>query len=449
MSVVAINRQQRKPVARAVALETWLRRVTSGYGHGIKTPSGNPVHCNTKDKVIRVFNREPGAGWLNKMSNADYAAHFEGRATYYFTGQSDPRKQYSLIMVDIDCHTMGSLDGALEFAAYLKKVEPTLRAMEFEPSTNGGGVHGYILVDRGGADAERTNECLGRLQQEARRLLSQGTFDVEHVEIKGQLAVMNWRDGRLLTCKCGQLAKLPRSWALVERVMAAPAVRLSALMRLPVVERTPKRVTVPVVRGESAKAETRSPLSVGSISGKSLGPEELDRFKNEYLFVAKAVLGQKRLRLSSRAVVEVEDVAITIGITLYCTRDQNRDGTLPMARLQGMWTALYAAGDIARQYHHQRAAACRNLLSDRGLVEWENEWYTPGRMGDQGQVAKGKATEWRASQKLITLVESLKEARRKKESILGINTLKLPPPWPPAPIIRPRRTNQTAAPTLP
>ena len=49
-------------------------------------------------------------------------------------------------MIDIDCHSSGTLEGATQFAQFLK--ENHFPDLYYEISTNGGGVHGFVVVDK-------------------------------------------------------------------------------------------------------------------------------------------------------------------------------------------------------------------------------------------------------------------------------------------------------------
>ena len=48
--------------------------------------------------------------------------------------------------MDIDCHASGTLEGALQFAQYLK--QNYFPDLYYETSTHGNGVHGFLVVDK-------------------------------------------------------------------------------------------------------------------------------------------------------------------------------------------------------------------------------------------------------------------------------------------------------------
>jgi hypothetical protein len=150
----------------------------------------------------------------------DLADHFENRETYYFTGSPS---RHTLLMLDIDCHKCGTLEGAMGFAAYLRKLYfPNLY---YEVSTNGNGVHGYIVVEKD-SDAVHNATCK-RLQDWLRGILERTSFDVETVEIKGTCAIFGPH-----TMKEGSLAKYPRDCRRFDELAATTHLTVQDIERL-------------------------------------------------------------------------------------------------------------------------------------------------------------------------------------------------------------------------
>ena len=115
-------------------------------------------------------------GWygrrLSRLRNADMADHFAGRKTFYFTADGRSGVPEVLINIDIDCHGSGSLAGAIAFAEHLKATRfPNLY---YEVSTNGNGVHGYIVVSKGDLGDEGFNAALSSLDRWLKAELSRG-----------------------------------------------------------------------------------------------------------------------------------------------------------------------------------------------------------------------------------------------------------------------------------
>ena len=69
---------------------------------------------------------------------------------------------------------------------------------------------------------------------------------------------------------------------------------------------------------------------------------------------------------------------------------------MPLMRVKGLWDAAFQAGDTSRAFSFHRFQAIRNMLSDMGLLEWEDADY-----------CFGKACRWRASEKLMGMMESV------------------------------------------
>ena len=100
---------------------------------------------------------------------------------------------------------------------------------------------------------------------------------------------------------------------------------------------------------------------------------------------------------SSRAGVVAEDVQVALAVIRAFTLHPNPDGSMPVMRVEGdLGQAAYEAGDTTRAFSFHRFEAIRNMLSDMGLLEWEDATYR-----------FGKACRWRASEKLMGMMESV------------------------------------------
>ena len=115
-------------------------------------------------------------------------------------------------MIDIDCHARGTQAGAMAFAEHLRANPLFGDDLYVETSTNGVGVHGYIVVVKGCASDRITNVALKVLDLYLKGLSYLGDFDIELVEVKGTCPELTWgrERGRLEKYQSGQLAKLPR-----------------------------------------------------------------------------------------------------------------------------------------------------------------------------------------------------------------------------------------------
>jgi hypothetical protein len=358
--------------------------------------NGHPIHCNTNEQVLDAFD---GGKWLSRMTNEKFDDHFSGDKTFYFTGNGSPNFPETLLNIDIDCHKTGTLAGAVAFAEYLRdKLFPTLY---FEVSTNGNGVHGYIIIEKADLGSTILNELSRRLQQHLRQILSTTNFDVQDVEIKGTCPVFVWGDrkGDLQNYTSGTLAKFPRESDRFEELRNTTRLSYLELLKLPVVEKVK-----PVPSDMQAVSLERLPVA-GSISGKVIGPEELAELDGHYRKVAETLMEEHVLKTSGRTVATVEDLAIFLLLLRYFTKNMNRDGSLPYARFKGLWSSAFESGDVERMFEGKRFATLRNYLSSLGLLDWQDEKYTLGMTDSDGNKHTGKASRWQASELLMSLLD--------------------------------------------
>jgi hypothetical protein len=395
----------------------WLRDRTSSIDYGFKY-LGHPIHCNTNEEVLDAFNNRQ---WLSRITNDKFHRHFSGESTSYFTGNGNPKFPETLVMIDIDCHKTGTLAGAIAFAKYLR--EHHFQNLYFETSTNGNGVHGYIVLRKFDTGADFINGLLRRLQQQLRDILREQEFDVEDVEIKGTCPVLTWGKGKgeLANYKSGQLAKLPREAHRFEELKNTTSLTYHDLLKLePVRQKRPlsQRTIAPQLSTFSG---------AGSISGRVISEEEIEQVSGHYGQVADVLMETHSLTTSTRAVATREDVAIFLVLLRFFTNNMNADGSLPYKRFRQMWQVVFEAGDIDRQFDDSRFAAVRDYLSSLGLLDWKNKNYEIGWVNENGQYIKGKAAKWKASEVLMELldwekvavtggdVEQVGEADSKKE----------------------------------
>jgi hypothetical protein len=416
---------RRKLLRKSRNIYTWIRQRTSPFDFGIKSRAGKPAHCNKNDDIKYHFQCLKSGWWgrrLSTLTNADMADHFTGRKTYYFTADGRSSNPEVLINLDIDCHRSGNLAGAVAFAEHLKATRfPNLY---YEASTNGNGVHGYIVIVKGDLGDKGLNGALGLLDKWLKHELSSGDWDVENVEVKGQCPVFGWGRNKfeLKTYTSGQLAKLPR-----EALERADELRGTTCLQAAELRRTTclqaaelRRLKVPAVASESgdsigrkrAKSRERQVvgekakrIQSGSIVGRHFGEDELAKLDGSYLSLSKELLGEKKLDAAGRKVVTEADLAIFLMLLRFFTTNRNADGSLPTARWRAMWSALYEAGDIERGWCQHRYKAMRDFLSREGLLDWEDEDYVVGVLTGDGRFVPGKAAKWRAGEELMERME--------------------------------------------
>jgi hypothetical protein len=427
--------KKRRIRRRPQSIYQWLRERTSSIDFGMKH-EGHPIHCNKNRDVLEAF---AGRRWLDRMTNLKFNAHFSGEETFYFTGNGRSRSNETLVNLDIDCHKSGTLTGAIAFAEHLRAHHfPNLY---FEVSTNGNGVHAYIVLKKDGDPGVNVNHLLERLEQHLKGILVQTGFDVENVEVKGTCPVLVWgrKKGELLNYRSGQLAKLPREVHRFDELKNTACISTWDLLQLsPVSDEDPLPRIRPLPKAEGSISDRlvldedggprlhRSRKAEDSISGRLISDEELAELNGHYRRVAETLLRNQPLRTSSRAIAVLDDVAIFLMLLQFFTGNMNVDGSLPQKRFKELWTSLFQAGDINRPFDDKRFAAIRNYLSSLGLIDWEDATFRIGWLNDQGVYQRGKAAKWKASQKLMDMLEwesSTAELGRRGASFTGTTLL--------------------------
>lgn len=365
-----------------------------------KTGKWHPIHVNTKERIAARL-KSPETRFLFTLTNIRYAEHFNGEETYYFTANEDWRCPLALLMFDIDCHGgIGSLQGALAYAKYLQQFFTNLY---FEISTNGNGVHCYVLLEKQNWHPAQLNDLLKNKLQPYLRHLAQG-FDIQLVEVKGTFPLVKQEKRGDFSVTTGQLAKLPRH-ATVEQLKNTTRINPIWLDSLPEFK-TEKKINVP----------TAIRKSCGSSGGKCISEDEIAELDGHYADIAAKLIGDSTIEVSnqhSRSVVTVEDVAIWLMIAKFFTNNMNEDGSMPCARFEAMWQALKTARDISRGWSKDRNKAIRDFLFDKGwCVDVEDNTYHPGTKFVEGQAAK-----WKLSAELMEWLDSSSTTEERETSL--------------------------------
>jgi len=381
-----------KQQVRAAA--KWIRQRVSHINWGRQMPdksTGKPVPkpVNLKDHVLPHLRGSWRSG-VRKLTLTAIIRHLVNDDTAYFTANS--LGDETLLMLDIDCHACGTLEGATQFAEFLR--QNCFPNLYYEVSTHGNGIQGFVVVDRKlwkDADYKAT---LVNVEKWLRRMLHWTPFDVEDVELKGMPLVVSWgaRKGQVKSVTFGSLAKMPRDWTRFGEWLSTTRMTAHELRKLP--ERFAVPEPEPEVEPQSeTETEAKEPVPrKGSVSGKLVDPDEIRKL--EPLARKLMRLGSPEVGRSSRAVIVAEDVQVTLAILRACTLHMNADGSMPLKRTQAIWEAIHAAGDTTRAFCYHRFAAIRNMLSGLGLLDWEDETYQ-----------FGKACRWSASEKLMGMME--------------------------------------------
>jgi hypothetical protein len=356
----------------------FLRETTYPHLYGVKLPEG-PRPSRTRERFVADYNRVPKRRWSRRLANYRYEEHFAGEQTLYFYGRPEKRAALSLAMVDIDVHKTGTTADARKFAELLRDRWPGLA---FEPSTHGNGVHGYLVVQKRGRPTAEPNAALKALERHLDQLLADSGLDIQCVEVKGTAPEFRYdAEGRIEidTLKFGMLAKLPRTLT-AEQLDGLPRFGLDELLALD----PPPRPKAPATRRRGPNA--------GSVSGVLVSDAELADLP-WYAELARTITGGENLRTSARQVATPEDFAVVLLLLKALHKNANADGSMPTARIRGLWESLHRAGDVRRQWNANRFKAVRDVLSDLGLLAWRDNKY-----------ATGRACKWAPSAELVRLV---------------------------------------------
>jgi hypothetical protein len=465
-------------------IHAWIRKRISRLDFGFKH-EGRPKHSNTNAAVLDRINN--GGGWLDRLKNSDFDDHFNGSKTYYFTGNGSRQSDESLAMIDIDCHARGTHAGALAFAEHLRSNPLFGEHLYVETSTNGVGVHAYIVVEKGCASDRITNVALKVLDLYLKGLSYLGDFDIELVEIKGQCPELAWgrERGRLEKYQSGQLAKLPRE-ALhrTDELMGTSKVHAARLERLgldlavmagaagvpiEIVEKIRSaaehlagcrsrpehleklrqamkewakwktgRVEIPETSPDFLPIATERVMDRRANAKRVQGSTEAQMVSDE---IAKQIRGKLMrfaknwcnggLAAGMRRRVIPMDVATLIALLAHTKDHPNADGSTPTAWMKLLWDDLHERGYIDRPWDHHRYKAAREFLSKMGWIIWKDENYVVGREID-GEFRKGRAAKWEATDYLRGLVEDeveeagdeLSGSGKGERHIYGHNTMR-------------------------
>ncbi len=367
-----LSKAERRQVRAAAK---WILKRVSLVDWGRKMPdksAGKPVPkpVNLKDQVVPHLRKNWNSG-VRKLTLTAIIRHLVNDDTAYFTGNT--LGDETLLCVDIDCHASGTLEGAIQFASYLK--ENYFPNLFIETSTHGNGAHGFLVVDRKlWSDAEY-KAVLVEVEKWLRRVLRQTTFDVEDVELKGMPMTVQWgaRRGEVRGVTFGSLAKMPRDWTRFEEWQSTTRMTAHELRALP------ERFVVPEPELQlGPETDEKTPVRKGSVLGKLVDPDEIRKLEP----LAKELLerGEPVVGSASRARVVAEDVQVALAIVRAFTLHPNPDGSIPVMRAKAIWDRMHEAGETTRAFNFHRFAAIRNMLTDMELLEWEDE-HLPVRQG--------------------------------------------------------------------
>jgi len=404
------QRKLDRNLAKATPEMKWLKELICPFVYGEKTPVGVRPSI-TKEAFIGRWNMGLG---LPSLPNYKLLDHFLGKETLYYMAHGWEKAERILVMIDIDvlkAKGLGTPEGARRFAQHLKAIWPDLY---FEVSTNGKGIHGYLILRKRWADAKQTNAALKRLEAWLRAEAKKVNADIEEVEIKGTCLDMTF-DGRLLQAvKYGVLAKLPRDVARFSEWQETTVLRVQDLERSqfdvneeevvvsvpePVSDEPEEVIKWPTPKADAKIRKVKKAIVAGSVSGKFINEDELaaipafERLYREW--VGPNDLMARKFRITAH------DFAVMMVLLRHFKAQPNCDKTLPCRRAEELWTGLYHAGDVDRGFCHHRWRRIRDFLSARGHIDWTDHRYEPpcvvkdeNGKKDQKKSSRGIACKW-------------------------------------------------------
>jgi hypothetical protein len=386
----------------------WLKNLICPFVFGEKTPDGIRPSV-TKSTFIGL--RNMGLG-LPSLPNYRLLDHFSGLDTLYYFGNGWRQAKRTLVMIDIDVlksKGLGTPDGAKSFARHLNSIWPNLY---FEVSTNGMGIHGYLILRKKDADSKRTNAALKRLEAWLRNEARKISADIEQVELKGACLDMTFDNGLLQAVRYGSFAKLPRDvsrfseWqnTTTLRVQDLESSVFDVIVPAEPISVMPKPETLEKMPIPTVSLKNKVSADSGSVSGKVISEVELagiPQFEELY----RGWIGPNDL-MAGKFRVTAHDFAVAMVILRHFKDDPNPDQSLPCRRVGELWTAMFNAGDVDRGWNHHRWKRIRDFLSARGHIDWKDHRYQYKSQGQgQGKPLQGIACKWSISDELYQTLE--------------------------------------------
>jgi hypothetical protein len=260
-----------------------------------------------------------------------------------------------------------------------------------------------VLVKTPWSNETEVNGSLKKLQEYVRRRLDEGHArglysDITDVEVKGTCFVPEWKDGRCVEVRCGQLAKIPVT--ALDRPREFLALSKVTMGVLNILHRKP--ITLPQTPVQVVDSKPTDRKRKGSTRTHPIPRAVIERIDSAYMAVAQKYVPQ-RLQTSGRHVATAEDVAIYLAIAGYITGRQGEDRVMPSRRIEAIWKAMYKAKDVRRPHCVKRVAAIRNHLSDLGLIAWQDERFWSPDKCDRfgGKAQKGVCCKYSLSSELM------------------------------------------------
>lgn len=359
----------------------FLRQHISRLNYGTKVPDKGVCPELDIEKLIARYNdRRYGA----PLKNDHFLDHFSSRKTHYFWADHRASTPEIIVMIDFDAgedHGGGTTAGCWQFADLIK--QKLFPGLYLEASTNGQGVHGYLILEKLGIKADLVRQVLKNLEAYLKKLAASVGADIACVEVKGLPPSIQYDDnGNISHITFGQWAKLPRG----KGVMDTCKVKYRDLALL-----DPDEIKVKPQPEKIVPVKVGSKRHLGSFDNRVVRQETLDKLP-ELEKYAENLLHQWTGASSFKAgrwTVTATDVAQFFALML-CIKPK-MDDSLPVRAVGRLWEKVYLTGDFQRPWNHHRLKAMRDLLSQHGHIDWIDHRFQnlPER--------KGRCCRWRTS----------------------------------------------------
>jgi len=365
-----------------------IKKIISNINYGIKTESG--VRPSATKRSLEKNYKKP-------ITNKLIRAHWQNKQTLYFYGNENNKEQNFLLMIDIDVEKKlkkGTFEGAIKFAEHLKN---KIQDFYYEPSTNGSGLHGYLIIDKCNKDAKEINKILKNFENYLKKEQENVNADIELVEIKGTLHEISYKHSRIDKVKFGSLAKLPRK---IENFIKFEN----------------KKIKINDIKEKfNIEKKIKNKKEIGSISSKLISEKDLKKLP-ALEKLSLEIFGEETIKQNKFKITH-EDMSIALLLLIFFKKNKNSDKTLPTNRAMMLWKKLYECNDINRAWNHHRWKCIRDILSSKGLIYWIDHTYS---YGDKALKQKGIACKWEISKKLYMYLKTSlsKETKRKRVSLM-------------------------------
>lgn len=378
---------------------TFIRKLISDCDKGIKQNWQKKPIREPKERIEAVLGYRINGGkpvFPISRNNFDFEQHYKGEHTLYFTAAN--LSEYVLLMIDIDCHEKGTLQGAKQYAEYLREKFFDDR-LYFEPSTNGNGIHCYCLLwtDEFTKRSDVVKDSMLRLQTLLQADFVENSldeiFDVGEIDkIKGTPMLVDFQKSGDFDLTLGTLAKIPREVKTrFAEFRNTTVLNINDLLELPEYKELPKA--------------TKKAIAVKNKSGSTNLSFDWSRLP-VYLSVANYLLTLQQPVCTNGLKVTAEDIAIFLLLfDAFSHEYRNETDEMPTERFLTHWQDAFQAGDLERAANHHRITAIRNMCSDLGLINWIDERYqffTDGR--------KGTSCKWLMSSVCESLINQFQTA---------------------------------------